>query len=285
MLEPAGGQRYKQHNGWAAVNRPMGRPRSNNRAGLSQPSRAGLGRHTLSRASGLSDRINDIAVPQGKCWPPSKGMRGLSDQTLRIVHLGKYYPPAPGGMEAHVQTLARAQVALGASVSVVCVNHGAKNHQVSSASGAGRTETVQEQDGAGGGDTRRAAAARWRDWTFCPTLLRRVNAPAKKARRRYRTRADAEPYDAYGGAKGRNTAAGIPLVITHQSDIIKTQKVLKYGVRPFEHVVYRRAAKGTLQQSLLSGGVRSSAGLQRKDGRAATGDRPAAIPVPQRRHA
>src|SRR5437762_5033481 len=42
---------------------------------------------------------------------------------LRICHLGKYYPPAPGGMEAHVQTLARAQAAQGARVQVVCVNH------------------------------------------------------------------------------------------------------------------------------------------------------------------
>src|SRR5437762_5055171 len=42
---------------------------------------------------------------------------------LRVCHLGKYYPPAPGGMEAHVQTLARAQAALGAHVQVVCANH------------------------------------------------------------------------------------------------------------------------------------------------------------------
>jgi len=42
---------------------------------------------------------------------------------LRICHLGKYYPPAPGGIETHVQTLARAQAALGASVQVICVNH------------------------------------------------------------------------------------------------------------------------------------------------------------------
>lgn len=42
---------------------------------------------------------------------------------VRIVHLGKYYPPAAGGIETHTQTLARAQVQLGADVRVVVVNH------------------------------------------------------------------------------------------------------------------------------------------------------------------
>ena len=42
---------------------------------------------------------------------------------MRIVHLGKYYPPAPGGIETHVQTLAKAQAELGAKVTVLCVNH------------------------------------------------------------------------------------------------------------------------------------------------------------------
>src|SRR5262245_41909873 len=42
---------------------------------------------------------------------------------LKIVHLGKYYPPAFGGIETHTQTLARSQAALGADVRVVVANH------------------------------------------------------------------------------------------------------------------------------------------------------------------
>ena len=47
----------------------------------------------------------------------------MNESLLRICHLGKYYPPAPGGMEAHVQTLARAQAECGARVQVFCVHH------------------------------------------------------------------------------------------------------------------------------------------------------------------
>ena len=42
---------------------------------------------------------------------------------LRICHLGKYYPPANGGMETHVRFLAQGQAELGADVTVLCVNH------------------------------------------------------------------------------------------------------------------------------------------------------------------
>ena len=47
---------------------------------------------------------------------------GCSMKSMRICHLGKYYPPAPGGIETHTRTLAR-QVELGARVQVFCVNH------------------------------------------------------------------------------------------------------------------------------------------------------------------
>src|SRR5947209_3947753 len=42
---------------------------------------------------------------------------------LRVCHLSKYYPPAPGGIETHVRTLALAQAGRGAEVRVFCVNH------------------------------------------------------------------------------------------------------------------------------------------------------------------
>ena len=42
---------------------------------------------------------------------------------MRVCHLGKFYHPAPGGMETHVRTLAQAQAESGAEVRVVCVNH------------------------------------------------------------------------------------------------------------------------------------------------------------------
>jgi hypothetical protein len=31
---------------------------------------------------------------------------------IRIVHLSKYYPPDRGGIETHIQTLARTQAAM-----------------------------------------------------------------------------------------------------------------------------------------------------------------------------
>ncbi len=70
-----------------------------------------------------------------------------SDRPLRVCHLGKYYPPAPGGIETHVRTLARAQAALGADVRVMCVNH--KNEQGNDVtwSRLGATRSVEESDG------------------------------------------------------------------------------------------------------------------------------------------
>jgi glycosyltransferase involved in cell wall biosynthesis len=42
---------------------------------------------------------------------------------MRIVHVGKFYPPALGGIETHVQILAEGQVRRGHHVAVVCMQH------------------------------------------------------------------------------------------------------------------------------------------------------------------
>src|SRR5207248_4904995 len=68
-------------------------------------------------------------------------------RSLRIVHLGKFYPPATGGMETHVRTLALAQVAEGADVTVVCVNHAVADGVEAADAPFARTITRNEDDG------------------------------------------------------------------------------------------------------------------------------------------
>src|SRR6516225_5346874 len=65
----------------------------------------------------------------------------------RICHLGKYYPPAPGGVEAHVQALARGQTALGCQVDVVCVNHRNRHGKDITWDALDRTTSIVEVDG------------------------------------------------------------------------------------------------------------------------------------------
>src|SRR5690348_9149744 len=68
--------------------------------------------------------------------------RSAMKAALRVCHIGKYYPPECGGMETHLQTLARAQAKLGMEVRVVCVNHANLEGQ-----GSQFTSRVEESDG------------------------------------------------------------------------------------------------------------------------------------------
>src|SRR5438132_11485383 len=80
---------------------------------------------------------------------PSRSLRQPPDAPtprsgLKICPLGKYYPPALGGIETHVQTLARAQAALAAALRAVCINHPNRaGHDITWAR-FGRTETLHE---------------------------------------------------------------------------------------------------------------------------------------------
>jgi len=157
---------------------------------------------------------------------------------LRICHLAKYYPPNSGGIETHVQTLALAQVSLGAEVTVICVNDLDTDGSISI-----KTRTVQEFDG----KLRIIRIGRVLSiakFDLCPEYLR------------YFTKLTEDSYDivhlhtpnptmlvawlsfwVMNWFKGQQQ---ISLLITHHSDIIK-QRILKYGIRLLEYSVYKQS--------------------------------------------
>ena len=137
---------------------------------------------------------------------------------MRICHLGKYYPPSPGGIETHVRTLALAQADLGAEVRVICVNHEPG-------------PTAVERDGP-------VEVTRFRRWAqaakidVCPGLaaaLGRVEADVLHMQVPNPTM-----ILALLAARPR-----VPVVVTYQSDVIR-QRLRAWLFRPAERLAYRR---------------------------------------------
>jgi glycosyltransferase involved in cell wall biosynthesis len=137
---------------------------------------------------------------------------------IRVCHLGKYYPPAPGGIETHVRVLAQAQADLGADVSVFCVNHKLG-------------PTIEERDGPVH-VTRFGRAASVAKLDVCLDLvqaLRRVEADILHMQVPNPTM-----ILALLAARPRQ-----PVVVTYQSDVIR-QRVLAALFRPLERLAYRK---------------------------------------------
>jgi rhamnosyl/mannosyltransferase len=151
--------------------------------------------------------------------------------------LGKFYPPASGGIETHTQTLARAQAALGADVRVVVVNHAAADGRDVTFDAVARTPDATDADGpvrvyrAG----KRGSVARFDLTPTLPAILRRVLR---------------DPPDVWHlHAPNISMMLAVlamprlrPLVVTHHSDIVR-QRLLRHLVRPLERAAYRRAAR------------------------------------------
>lgn len=156
-------------------------------------------------------------------------------RTLRICHFGKYYPPAAGGMESHVQTLARAQAELGAEVQVVCVNHRDAGGRDVTWQPFRSTPTVRERDG-------KVAVTRVGRWAslarmdLCPELPWILRALQRTGMDVFHLHTPNPTMLAVMAVGGRT-----PLVITHHSDVIR-QTLLRFVQRPLEWWVYRRAA-------------------------------------------
>jgi len=163
--------------------------------------------------------------------------RRLVPNPLRIVHLGKYYPPSPGGIEGHTQTLARAQASLGADVRVLVVNHATPDGRDATFDRFTHTPDTEELDGA----VRITRVGRWAclaKLDVSPHVLRAV-------RRLSRSRPDVWHMHAPNVTMMLVVLACPairPLVITHHSDIVR-QRLLKHLVRPIESAAYRRAER------------------------------------------
>jgi rhamnosyl/mannosyltransferase len=139
---------------------------------------------------------------------------------LRVCHLSKYYPPAPGGIETHVRTLARAQADLGAEVRVFCVNHDSPRTAVEA---DGPVEVVRFG--------RRASGAKI---DYCPGLASAL--ASVEADVLHMQAPNPTMILALLRAQPRT-----PLVITYQSDVVK-QRLRAALFRPLERALYRRAA-------------------------------------------
>lgn len=156
---------------------------------------------------------------------------------MSVVHLGKYYPPSPGGIEGHTRALARTQAELGADVRVVVVNHAAADGRDATFDKFTRTPDAEESDG----PVRVVRVGRWANVAKLdvspglPRVLRQL----------LRDPPDVWHLHAPNVTMMLAVLAAPrvrPLVVTHHSDIVR-QRVLKYAVRPIEHAVYRRAAR------------------------------------------
>ncbi len=163
----------------------------------------------------------------------------MTGRTLKVCHLGKYYPPARGGIETHVASLGRAQAALGATVRVLCVQHADAAGRDVSWRLLARTRSARAPDPGGDGVEvvrlgRLASLARL---DVAPRLVAAVREAATWADVLHLHVPNPTFLLALAALRGRGPA----LVVTHHSDVVR-QRLLRLAVRPFEEVVYRRAA-------------------------------------------
>jgi len=158
----------------------------------------------------------------------------VSGALQSVLHLAKYYPPARGGMEIHVQTLARAQVRAGLSVTVVCVNHLAEDGTERTHDGLGVTPDVVDADEG----VRVIRLGRWANLArldVSPTLGTVLS--------REREQADLLHVHAPNPLMSMGLLPLLgdrPLVVTHHSDVVR-QQVLGRLLAPLESWLYGRA--------------------------------------------
>jgi rhamnosyl/mannosyltransferase len=164
--------------------------------------------------------------------PQAFGIRLIQ---LRILHLGKYYPPAPGGIESHVQTLARGQANLGHEVSVICVNHADSSGRDITYSRWRRTRGFSQLD-QGVHVNRVGRLFGINRLEVCPKLAGKIKEVSSRVDIVHLHTPNPLMLAAWLLAGEKKT----PLVVTHHSDVIK-QRFLQKLVAPIESRVYKSA--------------------------------------------
>jgi glycosyltransferase involved in cell wall biosynthesis len=138
---------------------------------------------------------------------------------IRVCHLGKYYPPAHGGIETHTRTLARAQSDLGLRVRVLCVNHRSRRTEIDHdgpipITRIGRLVEIDKLD-------------------ICPGLTRAIKRVEREVDIFHLQAPNPTMLLALLAARPK-----IPTVVTYQSDVIR-QRIREFLFRPFEKAAYR----------------------------------------------
>ncbi len=168
--------------------------------------------------------------------------------TLRVVHLGKYYPPAMGGIETHTQTLARHQANAGCDVRVVAVNHADRLGRDVTFAGLCRTPSRIDRDG----PVRIYRVGR------AVNLAKLDIAPGLPSTLDKLLRDPPDIWHLHAPNITMMLALAIypairPLVITHHSDIVR-QRLLKHLVRPLERLICNRAERILTDSPPYAGG-------------------------------
>jgi glycosyltransferase involved in cell wall biosynthesis len=151
---------------------------------------------------------------------PVEAAAGPHGSSLRIVHLGKFFHPAHGGIERTVRSLAHAQAALGGSVRVICMDH--ERGRATRVERDGPVEVVR---------LRRAGSFCKLD--HCPDLPRLIR--------------DSEADLLHLHTPNPSMILGLmlsgdrrPLVVSHYSDVVK-QRLRRVLFSPIERACYDRA--------------------------------------------
>jgi rhamnosyl/mannosyltransferase len=137
---------------------------------------------------------------------------------MKVLHIGKFFPPHHGGIETHLQDLCRG-LANSATVDVIVANH-ARRHA---------TEQCEQVN-----VRRLARIAEVAAVPICPRMVRAIRE----------TPADIVHLhvpNPYAGAAFLLSNHRAPLVVSWHSDIVR-QRFLSHLLRPLERATVRRAA-------------------------------------------